>query len=222
MDSINGQKLQAMKNYKKAQFLYNLIVYSLTALLSCLFYSYLFWFPSMNHFFSIFLPNIYSFFLSPKFLFIVGNVIFLFLVGESKLRRGSHASPATEIYDEYVQKSRSLRQRSSVVEYKKKDRIPEMSANIKRSKIIIDEKTSFRHHKDEKQKEILEQTSDNGEPAGEVDIVEGKLGGVERGEGVEDNLVVSPEDELKRRVEEFIARVNRQRKLEERQVLDRW
>lgn len=62
-----------------------------------------------------------------------------------------------------------------------------------------------------------------------ADPVEGKLGrrGEVREEEEEDKQEqelarVLAEDELNRRVEEFIARVNRQRRLEEGQVLDRW
>ncbi|KAL3500990.1 hypothetical protein ACH5RR_035439 [Cinchona calisaya] len=220
MDSIKTQKLQAVKNYTKAQFLYNLTVYSLTAFLSCLFYSYLFWFPSLKqHFFTIFIPNIYSFFLSPKLLFVVGNVIVLFLVGESKLL-GRGSSPATEIYNEYVRRSQSLRPQRSwqVDEYKKL----EMQMDIKRSTRINEKSTSVHHNKDdEKKKEIEEQTSHNNrEAVCKVDSVEEKLHGEGEEEEEEEKIVVLARDELNRRVEEFIARVNKQRRLEERQVLD--
>lgn len=65
----------------------------------------------MRHFFFDFLPNIYSFFFSPKFLFVMGNIIVIILVGESKLRAtgSSCSSPANEIYDEYLERSRSLK-----------------------------------------------------------------------------------------------------------------
>lgn len=120
--SIKAQKLGAMKNYKKAQFLYNLVVYSLTALLSCLFYLYLFWFPSTSSALSsVLVPNIYSFFLGNpnKLLFILGNLIVLFLVGESKLAAAAGGSQysqsrANEIYDEYVRRSRCLRETKSL------------------------------------------------------------------------------------------------------------
>lgn len=126
MDSIKAQKkLQAMKTHKKAQFVYNFIVYALTAFLSSLFYLYLFCFPSMRHFLFDFLPNFYSFISSPKFLFLLGNIIVIILtVGESNKvgASGLRSSPATEIYDEYMEiRSRSLIRRQAVDECNKKN-----------------------------------------------------------------------------------------------------
>ncbi|KAL3511468.1 hypothetical protein ACH5RR_030869 [Cinchona calisaya] len=217
MDSIKAQKIQAMKNYKKAQFVYNLIVYSLTAFLSIFFYLYMFWFTSMKPFFSIFIPNIYSFILSPKFLFVVGNVIFLFLVGESKVR--SSSSPAAEIYYEYVQRSRSLGERSMRIEHKKKERklAVEMHTSIRKFK-SVDAMSCAYNLENEKEKEILEHT--NYKNCIEADVVK-VVDPVEK-EEEEEKLTVLANDDLNRRVEEFIARVNRQRRLEERQVFDRW
>ncbi|KAI3452568.1 hypothetical protein Pfo_009232 [Paulownia fortunei] len=104
--SIKAQKIQVIKNYKRAQFLYNFVLYTLTSLITCLFLSYPFWFPSIKHLlFS--LPNKIYLFLNAKCFFIIlGNIIVFILVGESKLTRSSSSSPASEIYDEYIARSR--------------------------------------------------------------------------------------------------------------------
>ncbi|CDP13374.1 unnamed protein product [Coffea canephora] len=240
MDSIKAHKLQALKNYKRTQFLYNFMVYSLTAFLSTLFYLYLFWFPSMKHFFSIFFPNICSFFLSTKFLFIVGNVIVLFLVGQSKVAGGGsqYSSLAAEIYDEYVRferSSRSLRERSMRLhEYKKKNKdgkVSDVRTSINGKCMSLDAMSTHVYLKEyEKENETQVETNNSGKAvAFEVDAVEGKLGRREEVKEEEEGdkqeqkpTQVLANDELNRRVEEFIARVNGQRRLEERQVLDRW
>ncbi|KAL2543376.1 Uncharacterized protein Adt_04354 [Abeliophyllum distichum] len=95
-----------MKNYKKSQFLCNFILYSLTTLISCSFVHYSFLFPSINILFSVSIPNIPSFFFTAKFLFFLGNGIVIILIRESKQTAGSNSSPATEIYNEYVARSR--------------------------------------------------------------------------------------------------------------------
>ncbi|KAL8476517.1 hypothetical protein ACS0TY_028988 [Phlomoides rotata] len=104
--SIKEQKIQAMKNYKRrATFVYNLVLYSLTSIITCFFLSYSFWFPSLDNFLSS-LPNCVSFFFNARCFFIVGNLIVLILVGELKLKQSSSSS-TPDIYDEYVSRSRS-------------------------------------------------------------------------------------------------------------------
>lgn len=104
--SINGQKIQAVKKFKKAQhqFLYNLVLYSLTSLITLLFFTYPLWVPSMMDFVFSFPTNI-SLFFNAKCLFILGNVIVLILVRESTFTQPC-PSPASEIYDEYVARSK--------------------------------------------------------------------------------------------------------------------
>lgn len=163
MDSIKAQKFQAMKTYKKAhKFVYNFVVYTLTAFLSSLFYLYMFCFPSMRQYFLFdFLPNIYSFLLTPKFLFLLGNTIVIILfLGESSSNAGSSSSsPATEIYDEYMEIRRRnndliRRRHVAVVDHdacKKKDcknviNIEEMNSNDinKKNKEKMSTKTVIR------------------------------------------------------------------------------
>lgn len=104
--SIKGEKAQAMKNYKRAKFVYNFALYSLTSLITCFFFSYSFWFPSMMHFLSS-LPYDLSLFLDAKCFFIVGNLIVFFLIGEFKLQRSSYSSSSSDIYDEYIERRRT-------------------------------------------------------------------------------------------------------------------
>ncbi|KAL6350077.1 hypothetical protein AAG906_004012 [Vitis piasezkii] len=165
-----------MKIYhKNSQFLHNLIVYSLTSLVCSLFFSYPHWFPSLwlsiNHFLFTSLPNIWSFFFNPKCIFLVGNTIILFLIGEWKLL-GSQ-SPAAEIYDEYAERSRASRRVLSALQEAKE---------MELEKNLVEEKRRGR-----------------------------RKDGDEDGEEDQPGL---PAEELNKRVEEFIARINKQRWLE--------
>lgn len=187
MDSVNTENLESMKKHKKFQFLNSLFHHSVLALLCTLFCSYPFWFPhlcsSMNHLAFVSLPNFnIPFFSNPKFLFIVGNAIIVFLVGESKLSNPP-PSPATEIYsynegpdNEYVGKGQKNCEFSSQMEKKGEGKLG--------IKFLTEESVK----NIEKQAEEREEEEE---------------GGLET-------------EELTKRVEDFIARVNRQRLVEAR------
>ncbi|KAA8528945.1 hypothetical protein F0562_033567 [Nyssa sinensis] len=145
-----------------------------------------------------------SFFFSSKCLFIVGNVIIVFLVGESKFS-GSFSSLVTEIYDEYVERSQSL-QASSMLREKKEGGKLEMNLTDHQENLnmIQEEKHIVEKAKEERIKDDHEEEEASAAVAEERDEQEEK----EEESGL-------PVDELNRRVEDFIARVNRQRWLED-------
>ncbi|KAF3432387.1 hypothetical protein FNV43_RR27127 [Rhamnella rubrinervis] len=158
------------------------------------------------------LPSIWSSFFNPKCLFVVVNVIVVFLVGESKFLGSSHSSPATDIYSEYLERSQSLkgqrRQSSSTTFQEKKE-----DKNLK-----LDEYYSA----------VVERVDDIKEVEAKEDEVD-EFEDCKEDDGDENNIVDDhhqqerdgeeevglPAEELKRRVEDFIARVNKQRRLEE-------
>ncbi|KAI7996584.1 hypothetical protein LOK49_LG10G00089 [Camellia lanceoleosa] len=206
MDSIQAKKLQAMKNYKNSLFLTNLILHLVTALLCTLFFCS-FWFPhlfySLKHFIFVSLPNLKSFLFSPKCLFIVGNAIIVYLVRESKLT-SSFSSPASDVYDKYVESSRSIHESSTNTEKTEEGKL-EMSIIDKRVNKIEKKYVVQKEKGEEKVRE-----DDGGRDHDHDNKVK-----EERGEEEEPGL---PTEELNKRVESFIARVNRQRWLEARLV----
>ncbi|KAF9606840.1 hypothetical protein IFM89_029297 [Coptis chinensis] len=115
-----------MNKYKKrsTQFLKDLILYCSTALICSILCLSPFWLPSLyasiKAFLFVSVPNFGVLFINPKCLFIVSNVIVIFLIGESKFL-SSKSSPATEIYDEYVKRSSSLRRHPSSEEIEVKE-----------------------------------------------------------------------------------------------------
>ncbi|KAI3467749.1 hypothetical protein Pfo_024412 [Paulownia fortunei] len=199
--SIKGEKIQAMKNYKRAKFLCIFTLYSLISLITCFFFSYPFWFPSMKHFLSL-LPNNTSFFLNAKCFFIAGNLIVFILIGESKLKRSSRSSSASDIYDEYVARSR-----------RSYDTVNPKEINGSMKSLNIEEKSHGNKEKiyhEEKKKEMRVCKS---EVWNKSEIVRR-----ERTKGKQEEQLYVPREELTQRVEAFIARVNKQRLLEAKLV----
>ncbi|KAK9025427.1 hypothetical protein V6N11_038296 [Hibiscus sabdariffa] len=148
---------------------------------------------SMEHFLLTSLPCIWSSFSNPKCLFIVVNVIVIFLVGESRVVIGSNKSPVGgDVYDEYVEKSRSRVRRI------------EVSSNEDKG---IDCKEDVIRCESESTEDVIRCESESKEERTCENV------GEENGnEIVEDEQVVElPAEELNKRVEEFIARVNKQR-----------
>lgn len=208
MEPINAAKVQAMNNYKKSttstttQFLNKFLLYSLTSLISGLVCSYPYWFPSlcysMKHFLFTSLPNIWYFFINAKCLFIVGNFIVIFLIGESRLARAR--TPVAEVYDEYVKRSRIPRRAAStdIGEMKREEEVQKVEEGVNWNKENINKEKG----KDCKEDDQKEENSDEDE------------GNDRKIDGEEETGLLTKE--LNKRVEEFIAKVKKQWRLEAR------
>ncbi|XP_059658721.1 uncharacterized protein LOC132305052 [Cornus florida] len=142
----------------------------------------------MSHFVFVGTQSFISVFLNPKCLFIVGNVIVVILVRESKLAV-SRPSPATEIYDEYVRRSQALRKASTYKEKKEEGKLTEKLTGQEKKNSI-----------------------ETGLKKKNMQTIERDRKGDRHREEEEPGL---PVQELNKRVEDFIARVNKQRWLEE-------
>ncbi|GAV82251.1 DUF4408 domain-containing protein [Cephalotus follicularis] len=197
MDGIKVQQFHTTKMSKKHQLLDKSILYSLTALSCCLFCLSPFWYPSLCSSLKFFLfnslPKITSVLLTPKSLFIVGNLIVVVLIGQSKFF-ATDISPVSDVYyDEYIVRCRSLRTCYSLED--KKER------NVENGFV----------------KEICEDEDGLFKKKG---LLKGKIVGKRREDmdsGV-DQLTL-PAEELSRRADNFIARVNRRRRIEARQLV---
>lgn len=190
MDPTKREKYQANRKYYKTQFLQILFQYCLTAYVLGLFLSKAFPFlcSPLKHFIFFSLPSIGAFVVDPKCLFILCNMIVIFLVRESMLVGSPSSSPTPGIYDEYVKHSRSVRRSSTIQE--KEERKLEVSLveeNVELIGEVVEEDTNDKEEQ---------------EQGGE----EEEYGGVEEHE--------LPTDELNRRSEDFIERVRKQMKLE--------
>jgi hypothetical protein len=137
-------------------------------------------------------------------LFILVNVIVVFLVGESRLV-GSQSSPVGGIYDDYVERSRSLRGVSTHQDKAEESKLEidqDQQTNIQDKEVVVkaedDKVTELTNEGD---KDVHEEAGVEDDQHEEKDIIEEEDSGL-------------PPEELNRRVEEFIARVNKQRWLE--------
>lgn len=177
-----------MKRYgRRRQFLPSLIRYLAAILLLGSLPSSPLWLPtifsSLKLFFFPFLPNLHSIMFGPKCLFIVCNLIVVFLVGESKL---SKSSLAPDIYEEYMNRNTNLRRLST---------------------------------RESKKGSAFKKAFTEGGGEGEEEKRGGRWEEVEGGHEELDGEGKKGLDELNRRVEDFIARVNKQRRLEARMLL---
>ncbi|XAR48204.1 hypothetical protein NMG60_11030946 [Bertholletia excelsa] len=206
MDPTKAEKLRAMKSYKKSQLFNGLILHSSTALVCTLLSSYLFPLPwySFKHLVFSSLPNLNkSSFISPSCLLILGNAIVIFLIAESKLSGSKNPSPVMEIYDEYDERTRRIREVSTLP---RKNEAQEL------------EKIEYECVVKEKEEVELEDVDGGNneigkEEKGEKEEIEER--GKEKEEEEETGL---KEKEFNKRVEDFIARVKRQRWVEARLI----
>ncbi|KAL5717472.1 hypothetical protein ACHQM5_010466 [Ranunculus cassubicifolius] len=189
MDHIKGEKLQSKKKHKRNQFVDNLILFSFITLSCILFCSSPLWMPPIYSFMKtlvfVYIPYMKTYISSPKCLFILCNIIVVILIGESKLvGSNSSARATTDIYNEYVNRSETVRNARFLEEKKGNE--------MKVDAYEIEESVQRDDEMDEKTVEE-EKESD-----------------------VEEEKLCLPTEELNKRVEDFIARVNKQRMLEAR------
>lgn len=226
MDPIKAQKLRAMNLYKKSDPLFqSLIIHSLIALACSLFCSYSYSFPNsfytIKHLVFYSLPNTWSWFLNPSCLFMVVNFIVVFLIGESRLS-GKQSSPAADIYDEYVARAQTLRRRPSTA-FQEMDDPKEENANGIEDHKQVDEvllkEENDGHDEDFEECEEIGIENEKDEEEEEEEKEKEKEEEIEHEleqEQEQEEAVGMPAEELNKRVEDFIARVNKQRWLEAR------
>ncbi|KAJ0972557.1 hypothetical protein J5N97_020516 [Dioscorea zingiberensis] len=125
----------------------------------------------------------------PKCLFFLCNIIIIILVGESRFSKNS---PEPDIYEEYVKRNEILRK--------------EKEAQVANIPLVGDQKK-------ERDEEIEKEEEKEEEEEGEEEETECNED-IDRDE--DEGLLL---EELNRRAEDFIARVNMQRSLEARMLL---
>ncbi|KAK7318294.1 hypothetical protein RJT34_02993 [Clitoria ternatea] len=196
MEPTQVKKIQAMKlkRYKRRQFLDNLYFYFFTALTCSLFCCVTLCLPYLSSlvraFFFVHISSLVTVLLSTKFLFIIGNIIIFFLVVNSRILSSDTSSAFVVYYDEYIQSSQIKMPQAH---------IPEVKKARKLEKLHVVENVDMRE-------EWVNNMASESWPAKEEENID---------EGDGKSLVFSSDyDELNKRAEDFIARVNRQRKLE--------
>lgn len=203
MDPRQIQKIQAMNRYKKRQFMDNLNFYFLSAL-SCSVFCYVtlclpYLSSIVSVFFFVHIPSLIPVLLSTKLLFIIGNIIIFFLVVNSKIFSSDPSSTCVVYYDEYIQSSQTMKPQISTPEVKECITILEKCVGKNVDMMTWEEGVKS---VDLKGKGWVEKAT---EASKEEENVDG---------GDEQSLIHFCSDELNKRADDFIARVNRQRRLE--------
>uniref|UniRef100_A0ACD5WIH6 Uncharacterized protein n=1 Tax=Avena sativa TaxID=4498 RepID=A0ACD5WIH6_AVESA len=181
MDPISIEKIRAMRKYKRSRrqqklLLPTLTPYMVATCVLCLLLTSPAWFPwlcsLLVSFFLTTLPDLATaFLLSPKCLFVVGNLIVAFLIGESRLR----SQPASLVDVDGIHEEHVKRNVSS-------------TATKAATTTVV-----FSDH------------------SAQVEVL---------WEGEKEEEGEQGEEELEKRVDDFIARVRRQRKLEAKSFFD--
>ena len=188
MDPISIEKIRAMRKYRRNRKQQQLLLPALAPYLVatcgvlCLLLTSPAWFPGVCSLLVSFLlttlPDLaIAFLLSPKCLFVVGNLIVAFLIAQSRLAPKSQPASVVDVNDvheEYVKRS-----------------VAPMTAKATATTVVF---------------------TDHGAS------VEGVWEGEKEKE--EEEVVEQGEEELEKRVDDFIARVKRQRKLEGKSFFD--
>ncbi|OIW17776.1 hypothetical protein TanjilG_06461 [Lupinus angustifolius] len=194
MDATHFNKIQAMNRYKKREFLEKLYFYSLIALTCSLFCCVTLSLPYLSSrvmvFFFVHISRLIPFLLNSKLLFIIGNLIIFALIVNSRVLSSYSSSTSNVYYDEYIHSSQTKRPQILSHEVKNKNLEKHVEENLH---IIGEDGLNSLELKDKGWvKEGTEAWLDK-----------------EEDEGDEPNLF-----QLNKRADDFIARVNRQRKLE--------
>ncbi|CAN1295143.1 hypothetical protein LINPERPRIM_LOCUS22734 [Linum perenne] len=163
----------------------------------------LFWYSHTKEFVSQHVPDLMSCLSSHKCVFLLVNAIVVFLlVGESRLERligwSESSSAVDDVYDEYIRRSRAVREESVVVVSPAP--VDETTSLFPVEVEVADEAIPV--HDDEVEEEEVDDDVEEKQVIVCEEKEEEKIGG----------------DELNKRIEEFIARVNRQRQVETSQL----
>ncbi|XLU95062.1 uncharacterized protein [Arachis hypogaea] len=197
MNPTEIKKIHAMKRYKRRQFLDNLCFYSLIFLSFSLFCCVTLCLPYLSSLVnSVNISGLVPILLSSKLLFIIGNIIIFVLMFNSRLLSSSSYTSSTTnnvLYDEYINNCQMNR--------------PQIPTHL-----VINAEEKFEKRVGENYSTTLEELKGNKEWVKEVTEAKEEKNTDEKAE--EPSLVCSCSDDLNKRAEDFIARVNRQRRLE--------
>ncbi|TKY45556.1 hypothetical protein E2542_SST30464 [Spatholobus suberectus] len=201
MDPTQIKKIQAMNRYKRRQFLDNLYFYLLSAVTCSVFCCVTLYLPYLSSlvrvFFVVHISSLIPLLLSSKLIFIIGNFIIFFLVVNSRLLSSDPSSTCVVYYDEYIQSSQTM-----------KPQIPSPEGN---------ECKTLEKHVGENVDMTWEDGMNSVDLKGKGCVKKATEASKEednQDEGDEQSLIPSSSDELNKRADDFIARVNRQRRLE--------
>ncbi|KAL5053109.1 hypothetical protein RYX36_033791 [Vicia faba] len=198
MDLNQIKKIQAMNKYKKHQFLENLHLYSLIALICSFFCCVTLCLPYLSTLL-VYITSLIPLLLSSKLLFIICNIIIFVLMINSKIISSDSSLNSDVYYDEYIQTTQTTKPMFQSFEGNKGETMFE-KLHVEESIVNMFEKHVGENTMELKRKVCVKKTTKNWEAKEDDDH--------------DLNTFVAASDELNKRAEDFIARVNRNREFE--------
>ncbi|CAL0325277.1 unnamed protein product [Lupinus luteus] len=195
MDPTHFKKIQAMNRYKRREFLENLYFYSLTALTCSVFCCVTLCLPYLSSmikvYLFVFISSLIPFLLNSKLLFIIGNLVIFALILNSRTLSSYSSSTTNVYYDEYIHSSQTQKTETPSLEVKGKILEKHVTENV----VMIRE--DGMNILELKEKGRIKKASEAWHEKEE-----------------DEPSLFTSSDELNRRAENFIARMNRQRRIE--------
>ncbi|PHU23406.1 hypothetical protein BC332_08513 [Capsicum chinense] len=210
MDSLQ------MDKYRKQRLLNKFMLYSFTSLTCILFLSSPLWYPLLRAFVTsllfVSLPKLAALFFSSKCIFLVGNLIVIFLVGESKIFR-SQKSPCNVVKQNYAAVEQENVKKNFIF-------LTGDQSKLSRSRYSysLPFSVNLTHGQEQEETFCGYDEEEEEKQMGSV-ILENVMNGLEGNYCIRNCIeneefgVVEP-NELSKRADDFIARVNQQIRLE--------
>ncbi|MCD7446734.1 hypothetical protein HAX54_015638 [Datura stramonium] len=214
MDSLQMKKIQAINKYRKQRLLNKLMLYSFTSMTCILFLSSPLWYPLLRAFLKSLLfdslPKIGALFFSSKCIFIVGNLIVIFLVGESKIFKSSKSSSSSSLPSNVVKQNYAADEENG----QKNFIFLAAESKISRSRYHYSLPFSVNMNHDEGEEGEFCSYED------EEDMKSANLENCDRKCRENEEFAGTEPNELSKRADDFIARVNKQIRLESASIND--
>ncbi|CAK8579129.1 unnamed protein product [Lathyrus sativus] len=204
MDLNQIKKIQAMKRYKKHQFLENLHFYSLIALICSFFCCVTLCLPYLCTLL-VYISSLIPLLLSSKLLFILCNIIIFVLMINSKIISSDTSSNSDVYYDEYIQSTQTSKPMFQSFDVNKGETVFE-KLHVEENIVNMFEKHVGENTMELKRKVCVKKTTKSWEAKEDDDH---DFDGFDK-----QSMFVAASDELNKRAEDFIARVNRNREFE--------
>nr|XP_010318386.1 uncharacterized protein LOC104646508 [Solanum lycopersicum] len=210
MDSLQMKKIQSINKYRKQRLLNKVMLYSFTSMTCILILSSPIWYPLLRSFVKSLLfdsvPKLGALCFSSKCIFLVGNIIVIVLVGESKIFKSSSnvlkQSYAAEQEDE--DKNFIFVTGECTISTSKYSSSLPVSVNFK---FGVEQEEEFYSKQEEEEKGSVNLEN-------VMDGIKGNYCTSNYRENEELEKFETEHNELSKRADDFIARVNNQIRLE--------
>ncbi|KAH0686559.1 hypothetical protein KY290_018168 [Solanum tuberosum] len=220
MDSLQMKKIQAINKYRKQRLLNKIMLYSFTSMTCILILSSPLWYPLLRAFVKSLLfdsiPKLGALFFSSKCIFLIGNIIVIVLVGESKIfkSRSKVLKQSYEAEQENDDKNFIFVTGECKISRSKYSSSLPFSVNFKHGPEQEDEFCGYDDNNDEQEEEKESVNLENVMDGIKGNYCSSNYRENEELENFKELKFETEPNELSKRADDFIARVNNQIRLE--------